>query len=133
MAGRIVYELSKTWSHMEIAYAFTHVACVRLKFFHDLGSPGRITNRSACNHAYAITGDIAHNRITLPAEPVLDSRIQYLICNRIPTMRKHNLADKRKIVRAGESHVNPLCHLPIAPDFISSRKAAKGLNENIRQ
>ena len=90
---------------MKIANAFMGASCFRLKFLNYRGGPGGATHGSAGNHAYPIASYIADDRVLLGAEPVLDSRIENLVCDWVPAIRKYQLARKREVWGRVQDHL----------------------------
>jgi hypothetical protein len=79
---------------VEIADALVCAFGIMLELGHDLPQYPRITNWSSGNHSDRTARNIAHKGVLLFAEPVLNSGIEDLICDRVPAMGENELPRK---------------------------------------
>jgi hypothetical protein len=97
MPGGVVDNTEKTRADVEVAHAAPFTGRVGFEFFNDPGNSCGATNWGAGNNPYVVPFDIAYHCIPLLAKPELNARIQNLISDRVPAMRKYKFARECKI------------------------------------
>jgi hypothetical protein len=65
---------------------------MRRKFESHIAQPFRRAHGRARDHAHATSAHVADHRVSRSGEPVRYSRIQNLVCRRIPAVLEHELA-----------------------------------------
>src|SRR5205807_6188017 len=97
MFRRIVNDTCEARSHVKVADTLMAALRVEFEFFYDFADSCWTTDGGASYNPGTITSDIADNRVPSLAEPVLNSRIQNLVSDWIPAVRKYEFARKWEI------------------------------------